>query len=325
MLFKLIVGDARAAITAKRGIDELAGLGAVKPKQLHAQAPGVRRCVASRLLVGVATALLASGCGTSGVDVTSDARTPVAVAGLPASVSSYVYRVPSGSMEPTLPVGAKVVIKDGSPAVGAIVVYHPPEGFAAEECGSKPHIVKPGGAACDVSIPRASKIKLIKRIVAGPGDEIYVRNGHVYRKALGSRKFVRESDSYIRACGNRPECDFPVPIKIPAGHWFLMGDNRGESDDSRFWGPVPTAWIVGVATDHVQRRPYATKKPQSKRQSFRSLAIAKVTACLYKAGVEIPRSDSALLSSTSGIKTRSPRVKAAIGRCRSESLSAASR
>jgi signal peptidase I len=224
----------------------------VKPKQLHAQALAVRRCVASWLLVGAAAALLASGCGMSGVDVTNDTRTPVAVAGLPASVSSYVYRVPSGSMEPTLQLGARVVIKKGPPAVGAIVVYHPPEGFAAEQCGPKPHVVRPGEAACDASIPKASKIKLIKRIVAGPGDEIYVRNGHVYRKADGSSEFVRENAPYVRACGSRPECDFPVPIKIPGGQWFLMGDNRGESDDSRLWGPVPTKWIVGVATDHVQ-------------------------------------------------------------------------
>ncbi len=55
-----------------------------------------------------------------------------------------------------------------------------------------------------------------------------------------------------------------------------------------------------------------------KHQSFRSRAVAKVVACLHKEGVNIPRSDSALLSSTSGIKTRIPRVKAAIGKCRSE-------
>ena len=45
---------------------------------------------------------------------------------------------------------------------------------------------------------------------------------------------------------SQPECNFPTPITIPAGEWFVIGDNRGESDDSRFWGPVPTSWIVGT-------------------------------------------------------------------------------
>lgn len=148
---------------------------------------------------------------------------------------------------------AKVLVKEGPPAVGAIVVFHPPEDSLQEECGPKPHVLKPGGAACDVPIPGKSRIELIKRIVAGPRDEIYVRDGHVYRKADGSGKFIRETDSYIRACGVSPDCNFSVPIKIPAGHWFLMGDNRGASDDSRFWGPVPTAWIVGVVTAVVFR------------------------------------------------------------------------
>jgi signal peptidase I len=286
----------------------------------------VRRFVASRLLLCLVGALLASGCGTSSsVETTSHAEASSAVTGLSGSVSPFVYRIPSGSMEPTLPIGAGVVVKEGRPAVGAIVVYHPPEGFATEECGPRPHVVKPGEAACDAPIPRASKIKLIKRIVAGPGDQIYIREGHVYRKADGSGKFVREGDSYIRACGSSSECNFPIPIRVPSGYWFLMGDNRGESNDSRFWGPVPTAWIVGVATDHVLRRPHASIKPQIKHQTYHDRAVAKVVACLHKAGVGIPSSDSALLSSTSGIKTRSPQVKAAIRRCRSESLTAASR
>jgi type IV secretory pathway protease TraF len=109
------------------------------------------------------------------------------------------------------------------------------------------HVVKLGGPACDAPVPVDSSINFIKRIVAGPGDEIYIREGHVYRKAAGTSEFIRESDPYIRSCGMSPECDFPDPIKIPAGDWFMMGDNRGESDDSRFWGPVPTAWIIGIA------------------------------------------------------------------------------
>jgi signal peptidase I len=109
-------------------------------------------------------------------------------------------------------------------------------------------MVKPGGAACDAAIPREDRLTVVARVVAGPGDEIYVLDGDVYRKRYGSSEFVRERDSYIRACGSRPECNFPDPITVSSGQWFLMGDNRGESNDSRFWGPVPTAWIVGPVT-----------------------------------------------------------------------------
>jgi signal peptidase I len=185
--------------------------------------------------------------------VTSNASASISDRLYPRVSRSLVYRVPSESMEPTLPIGTRVVVKVSPPTMGAIVVYHSPEGSDLKECGPKPHILKMGGAACDSPVPEKSEIRGIKRIVAAPGDEIYVRQGYVYRKAKGSDQFVRESDSYIRTCGDRPECNFPGPIKSPVGHWFLMGDNRGESDDSRYWGPVPTGWIVGVATDY--RRP----------------------------------------------------------------------
>jgi len=156
------------------------------------------------------------------------------------------YKIPSGSMEPTLVKGQRVLVDRigmniSGPKVGEIVVFHPPKGAEQEVCGPAPHMVTPGGAACAAPISQASSVNFIKRIVAGPGDTIYIREGHVYRNGK------RESDSYIRACGTSGECDFPVPIKIPPGHWFMMGDNRGESDDSRFWGPVPTSWIIGDA------------------------------------------------------------------------------
>jgi signal peptidase I len=108
-------------------------------------------------------------------------------------------------------------------------------------------MVTPGSAACATPEPEEASVNFIKRVVAGPGDEIYIKEGHVFRKAAGTRQFVREKDSYINPCGNASECNFPKPIKIAAGHWFMMGDNRGESDDSRFWGPVPTSWIIGGA------------------------------------------------------------------------------
>lgn len=175
--------------------------------------------------------------------------------GLAVAIQAFIvkpYRIPSGSMEPTLTVGQRVLVDRlgmhfGDPHVGEIVVFHPPKEAEQEICGPTPHMVTPGGAACSTPEPQEASVNFIKRIVAGPGDEIFIKEGHVFRKSPGQSKFTREADSYIRPCGASQECNFTVPIKIPAGHWFMMGDNRGESDDSRFWGPVPTGWIIGGA------------------------------------------------------------------------------
>jgi signal peptidase I len=199
------------------------------------------------LAVGVVTVL--SGCGSTRLAV--DRTGPKSAK---ASLSpERVYRVPSGSMEPTLGIGARVMVSPGPPRVGQIVVFHPPEGAEQQECGPTPHVIRLGGAACAEPVPRPSAIKFIKRIVAGPGDEIYIREGHVYRKATGSGSFVGEPDPYIRPCGARPECSFPTPIKVAAEHWYMLGDNRGESDDSRFYGAVAASWVVGIVTGCAPR------------------------------------------------------------------------
>jgi signal peptidase I len=180
----------------------------------------------------------------------------VAVAiGLALAIQAFIvkpYRIPSGSMEPTLAIGQRVLVDRigmdlSEPHVGEIAVFHPPQGAEQEQCGPTPHMIRIGLEACTQAVPREASVNFIKRIVAGPGDEIYVREGHVYRKAAGSSRFVAEHDPYIKACGASIECNFAKPIKIPAGHWFMMGDNRGDSDDSRYWGPVPTGWIIGQA------------------------------------------------------------------------------
>ncbi len=178
----------------------------------------------------------------------------VAVAvGLAFAVQAFVikpYRIPSGSMEPTLTVGQRVLVNRigtdfAGPHVGEVAVFHPPAAAEQQECGPTPHTVQPGAAACAQPLLPESSVNFVKRIVAGPGDQIYISEGHVYRKAAGTQRFVREKDPYIKACGGSSECNFPTPITIPMGHWFMMGDNRGDSDDSRFWGPVPTGWIIG--------------------------------------------------------------------------------
>ena len=179
----------------------------------------------------------------------------VAALALALAIETFVvkpYRIPSGSMEPTLAIGQRVLVNRlgmdfGGPHVGEIAVFHPPEGAERQQCGPVAHAVVIGGAACSQPLAKEASENFIKRIVAGPGDEIYVREGQVYRRPAGKQRFTEEKAPYITPCGDSPECNFTTPIKIPAGHWFMMGDNRGDSDDSRFWGPVPTAWIIGQA------------------------------------------------------------------------------
>jgi signal peptidase I len=174
----------------------------------------------------------------------------VAVAlGLALAIQAFLvkpYRIPSGSMLPTLGIGQRVLVnrighRFSAPKVGQVVVFHPPKGSETDTCGDGR---RRQGQACDLPTPARAGDNFIKRVVAGPGDTIYVKDGHVYRNGK------REKDGYISDTCTGDEgrgCNLLVPIRIPAGHWFMMGDNRGESDDSRFWGPVPRSWIIGAA------------------------------------------------------------------------------
>jgi signal peptidase I len=155
------------------------------------------------------------------------------------------YRIPSPSMVPTLDVGQRVLTNRlaGNPSVGDIVVFHPPHGadFQNPMCGS-PKQGTGTTQACDTPTPQESTQTFIKRVVAGPGDTVSIVDGHVIRNG------VREKDSYTIKCSpDAPACNFRTPIKIPPGDYFMMGDNRPDSEDSRYWGPVPDKWIIGVA------------------------------------------------------------------------------
>jgi signal peptidase I len=161
------------------------------------------------------------------------------------------YRIPSGSMEPTLAVGERVIVnriggRFADPSVGDIVVFHPPHGAdsSVNACGNPgegPFYEGPKSRLpCARPTAARSDQNFIKRVVGLPGDRIAVRDGHVVRNG------VEQRERFIRACGGGPDCNLGT-ITVPAGHYFMMGDNRGASDDSRYWGPVPRDWIIGSA------------------------------------------------------------------------------
>ncbi|HZV76094.1 MAG TPA: signal peptidase I [Conexibacter sp.] len=157
------------------------------------------------------------------------------------------YRIPSGSMEPTLDIGQRVIVnrigmRFGNPSIGDIVVFHPPAGADPQQpvCGVATEGLG-SSRACSTPTPDRSSQTFIKRVVGVGGDQIAIRDGHVIRNGR------REPDAFTNACGNGQGCTFQGTITVPDGSYFLMGDNRGESDDSRFWGPVPKKWIIGTA------------------------------------------------------------------------------
>lgn len=174
----------------------------------------------------------------------------VAVAiGLALLVQAFLvkpYRIPSGSMIPTLALGQRILVNrlDTHPGLGDIVVFHPPEGALSGGvgiCGNRREGLG-RSRACDAPYGNASSETYVKRVVGLPGDHLKIVNGKVFRNG------VEERGAYVQPCETGPSnCDFPTEITVPPGHYYMMGDNRGWSDDSRFWGPVPQRWIIGTA------------------------------------------------------------------------------
>jgi signal peptidase I len=140
-------------------------------------------------------------------------------------VRAFVFQtffIPSTSMYPTLQPGDRIVVYklSGAPSTGEIIVFKRPP---REDCG--------GPVVPD----------LVKRVIGLPGQTIQGKDGAVYinGKKLAEPwlpKATYKSSTYTSNFG---------PLKIPRGDYFMMGDNRTDSCDSRDWGPLPSSYIVG--------------------------------------------------------------------------------
>jgi signal peptidase I len=141
------------------------------------------------------------------------------------------YRIPSSSMEPTLhcagSAGCEAKLSDRvlanrfiyhfrDPKRGEIVVFKTPE-IARERCGA-------GGT-------------FVKRLIGLPGETWSERNGYVY---INGRRL---KETYIHQ--DRRDSETHPPQKIPKSSFFMMGDNRSSSCDSRVWGSVPRKNLIG--------------------------------------------------------------------------------
>ena len=139
------------------------------------------------------------------------------------------YFIPSGSMEPTLQIGDRILVNKLAYKLhgigrGDIVVFARP---TAEDCGGVP------------------VNDLVKRVIGLPGETVSASNGRVEING----KVLDEPYLPAGTQTNPAPVDEPYslsqPYTVPSGDYFVMGDNRPDSCDSRYWGPIPKSLIVG--------------------------------------------------------------------------------
>jgi signal peptidase I len=190
--------------------------------------------------IGIGLILATSGRRNAGVAIVV---TTVLLVGVPrlivlAVLDGRTYRIPSSAMEPGIDIGDRILaLGDDTPERGDIFVFNPPAGAQSDDvrCGAP----RPSSSACARPTPRrVEDLEFIKRVVGLPGERLKIVGNRVY--VNGSR--LREG--YARTTPCTDLCTLPREITIPPDHYFLLGDNRGESDDSRDWGPVPRSWLL---------------------------------------------------------------------------------
>jgi signal peptidase I len=153
--------------------------------------------------------------------------------------------IPSPSMEPTLAINDRLIIEKVSyyfkePERGDVVVFHPTEKLQEQNY----------------------KEDFIKRTIGLPGETVEVNNGRVY---INNVPLV---ETYI---AEKPHHNYG-PVIVPEGEYLVLGDNRNNSYDSRFWGFVPKEKIVGRAVvrfwpvgrlGNIDPEPLYQSQPQS--------------------------------------------------------------
>lgn len=155
-------------------------------------------------------------------------------------IRAYVvqaFKIPSGSMIPTLLIGDHLLVNK------FIYGVHPP-------FSDKRILVFENPKRGDIIVfkyPEDPNRDFIKRVIGVGGDIVEIKNKKVFVNGVELKEpYARYTDSYIHPRELDPRDNFG-PVKVPEGKLFVMGDNRDQSYDSRFWGFVDLKDVKGKA------------------------------------------------------------------------------
>jgi signal peptidase I len=146
------------------------------------------------------------------------------------------FRIPSSSMESTLLVGDFLFVNK--------FLYGAQFPFSSWRL---PALREPQAGDIIVFKSPTDGRDFIKRCVAVAGDTVEMRNKRLYVNGVETPEpYVQHTDSRVLLSTQGPR-DNMGPVVIPEGHIFMLGDNRDNSHDSRFWGPLPVDRVRGKA------------------------------------------------------------------------------
>jgi signal peptidase I len=147
------------------------------------------------------------------------------------------FKIPSGSMERNLLIGDHLIVNKMifSPAVTGVERALLPQRAIAR------------GDIIVFKSPEEPARDMIKRVIGLPGERLEVRDKKVY---INGAPIDEPYAQFIAAPSSIPNDSVLVsygPVTVPSGQYFMMGDNRDNSQDSRFWGFLPATYIKGDA------------------------------------------------------------------------------
>ena len=187
------------------------------------------------------------------------------------------FRIPTGSMESTLLIGDHLLVNKfvyglNSGFIGKLLPYREPQ----------------RGDIIVFKYPGEPETPYVKRLMGLPGDTVEMKGRMVY---VNGEALEEDYTQYIDPGSIYAHYG---PYTVPEGHYFGMGDNRDNSQDSRFWGTIPRDYLLGKPlviywSFETARDEYLRTSPSERARQFADVFLNFFTKTNWKRTFKIVR------------------------------------